>query len=124
MKGERRFQPAEVRESQQGGGLVFSPDKTMVFTAGYSGDGMPSSQVEMDMDGIMGETEKGVEEVTEDESTEVKAAKTQLGEVVASATLKISRACLKHIDPKLRPQRSRKCRMPYLKLQSNNGQYD
>ncbi|KAF3966661.1 hypothetical protein CMV_009258 [Castanea mollissima] len=84
----------------------------MVFTAGCSGDGMPSSQVEMDIDGIMGETEKGVEEVMEAEITEVNAAKTQLGEVVASATLNISRACLKHIDPKLRRQRNRNVECP------------
>ena len=79
----------------------------MVFTAGCSDDNMPSSQVEIELDGGMDESKKGVEAAMESVIAEVKASKTQLGEVVALTALKISKASLKHIDPKLRSQKTR-----------------
>lgn len=60
------------------------------------------------MDSRMDETEKGVKAATKAVITEVKASRTQLGDVVALAALKISKANLKNIDPKLRPQKIRK----------------
>lgn len=92
----------EVKESKRGFGFEIPLDKPMVFTTSCSGDGMLSSQVEIELDGGMDETKKRVEATMEVVITEVKASKTQLGEVVASTALKISKASLKHIDPKLR----------------------
>lgn len=92
----------EVKESKRGFGFEIPLDKPMFFTTGYSGDSMLSSQVEIELDGGMDETKKRVEATMEAVITEVKASKTQLGEVVASTALKISKASLKHIDPKLR----------------------
>ena len=92
----------KVKESKRGFGFEIPLDKPMVFTTGYSGDNMLSSQVEIELDGGMDETKKRVEATMEAVITEVKASKTQLGEVVALTALKISKASLKHIDPKLR----------------------
>ena len=92
----------EVKESKRGFGFEIPLYKPMVFTTGYSGDSMLSSQVEIELDSGMDETKKRVEATMEAVITEVKASKTQLGEVVASTALKISKASLKHIDPKLR----------------------
>ncbi|KAL0017229.1 hypothetical protein SO802_004298 [Lithocarpus litseifolius] len=51
LKGEILKQPAEVKKSKRGFGFKIPPDKPIVFTAGCSGDDMPSAQVEIDMDG-------------------------------------------------------------------------